>query len=43
MQGYSKGGKGTFIMIHYNGYVEVSMQGYCVGGVGLFIPVHYKG
>jgi hypothetical protein len=43
MQGYSKGSKGPFIPVHYNGLVEASMQGYNRGSVGPLIPVHYNG
>jgi hypothetical protein len=37
MQGYTKGCKGRFITVHYNGYVEASMQGYSKGRNGPFI------
>jgi hypothetical protein len=43
MQGYSKGSVGTFMTVHYNGYVEASVQGYSNGSVGTSIAVHYNG
>jgi hypothetical protein len=43
MQGYSKGSKGSSIMVHYNFYVEASTQGHRKRSVEYSIRVHYNG
>jgi hypothetical protein len=43
MKGYSKGGVGPFIHLHYNVLVEASLQGCSKGSMGPFILVHYNG
>jgi hypothetical protein len=32
MQGYSNGGGGPFITVHYNAYIEASLHFYSKGG-----------
>jgi hypothetical protein len=43
MQGFSKGSKGPYITVHYNGYIEASMQGYSRGTEEPSLTVHYNG
>jgi hypothetical protein len=46
MQGYGKGGVGTFTPVRLNGIngiLVAFMQGCSKGSAGPFLPIHYKG